>query len=316
MPPENEGTELSVSDLRALLTSDGAPAAPAKPATPAAAAEPAAKTTPAPEPDATADATRGADGKFKAATPKEDDEPVPAGVQKRIDKAVKAQRTAERERDEARAALANPGSQPAAGTPPAKTAQPAAAAAEPTRPKPVLKEFETYEAFNEDLVDWKLEQRHAAAARTENDRKAAEAQNAVGRAWNERVEAVKTIHSDFDEVMEDAAELPISQAMHVAIQEADRGPEIAYHLAKHPEEAERIAKLSPIGAAREIGKLEASLPAPASSAKPAAKPAAKPLPKPAQNVGGSHSPDVIDLNDPDLDMGTFKREFKKRLGSS
>jgi preprotein translocase subunit SecA len=44
-----------------------------------------------------------------------------------------------------------------------------------------------------------------------------------------------------------------------AILTSDRGPEVAYHLAKNPALAERLNRLSPIAAAREIGRIEAAL---------------------------------------------------------
>jgi len=70
---------------------------------------------------------------------------------------------------------------------------------------------------------------------------------------------------------------------------------------------------------REIGKLEDKLMKQAeASSKPAApQPAAKTLPKPpAKAIGGTASPGSVDLNDENLDMSVFKREFKKRLAKN
>lgn len=278
----------------------------AKPAgeTPAAAAPQGdAKTDPDPDPDANAErGTRDEQGRFKPAAKADGEEAVPAGVQKRIDKAVKAQREAERRADEAEAALAQrTESRPAA----VQAAQPAAAA---PAGKPESTNFETYEAYIDALTDWKIATAKAADAKTASERSAADANAAKGVAWNARVEAVKKLPGleDFDEVTTEAGNLPISEAMHVTIFESERGPELAYHLAQHPEEAKRIASLTPLAAARELGKLEAALPD--RSAKPAA---ARPLPKPAANVGGAHAPTEIDLDK--ADMPAFKRQFAKLL---
>ena len=42
--------------------------------------------------------------------------------------------------------------------------------------------------------------------------------------------------------------------------ESDRGPELAYHFAKNPDVLVNLNGMSPTQAAREIGKLEATLP--------------------------------------------------------
>jgi hypothetical protein len=103
--------------------------------------------------------------------------------------------------------------------------------------------------------------------------------------------------------------------MNDTIFESERGPELAYFLAKHPDECARIEKLKPFAAARELGKIEAALPS--IEAAPVAAvpvtPAAKPLPRPARPVGGSAAPHVIDLNDENLSPEAFASEFRKRI---
>jgi hypothetical protein len=295
----------SISDIRAMLAPEAAaPPAEAKPATEKKPdSEPAAaEGTPARE--------RGEDGKFKAAdkaaeAPAEGAEPGDTpNVQKRISKLVAEARQAQRERDELKAKLAT-------GSQPENKAQPAAAA--PTG-KPDPKKFSTYEEYTEALALWTVESRLAREDQTKQQAKA-------GETWKQRVAAATEAYPDYDEVMTGAASLPISQVMHEAIIDSELGPQLAYYLATNPDEAARIQALSPNAGAREMGKIEAKLAAakPAEPSKPAAaaaapaKPAAKPLPKPAAPVGGSHAPSEVDLNDPDLSMETFSREFKKRL---
>jgi hypothetical protein len=261
----------------------------------------AAKTEPAPEPDAKT-GERGADGKFVAK-----EAPDPPGVAKRIGKALQAQREAEQERDELKAQLAKSGSQPAAvePAPPVAAAKPAA-----TATKPDIKNFDSYEAYNEALVDFKLAEKAQTDAKAASDRKAADVAAQAGAKWNERVEEAKAnpLMPDYEEVMAAAGTLPISQAMHVAILKSDRGPEIAYWLATNQDEAARIAQLEPLDAALALGEIKAGLKSPAP-----VKPAAKALPKPAAIVGGGHAPASVDLNDEKLPPEQFAREFRKRL---
>lgn len=309
----DEVTEPSISDLRAMLD----PPASSAPETPAAET---AKIVPASEPEVNAGATdRGADGKFKPgakAAAAEDAETVPAGVQKRIDKAVKAQREAERRAEEFEQQLAErPASRPA------ETPAPAAAKIEdPYKPVSTDPKYTTYDEFIADLTLWTIKNERATDAKAENTRKGVEAEVARGLAWNERVEAIKLRpeFADIDDVLRAGSEsgkIAISEAMHHTIFDHARGPEIAYFLAANPDEAARIAKLPPFAAASAIGELVAALPAikPATEAAPAKPAAHKPLPKPPASAGGSHAPSAVDLNDENLSVADFARETRKRL---
>jgi hypothetical protein len=67
---------------------------------------------------------------------------------------------------------------------------------------------------------------------------------------------------DFDAVVGQSA---VEVAAHIreSILDSDRGPELAYHLAKHPQESQRLSAMPPLQAARELGRLEASFDTPA-----------------------------------------------------
>jgi hypothetical protein len=65
-------------------------------------------------------------------------------------------------------------------------------------------------------------------------------------------------HPDFDAVI-NRQDVPLTPAMQQAVYESEEAGELIYYFGKHPEEAARIAKLSPISSAREIGKIENKL---------------------------------------------------------
>jgi hypothetical protein len=315
---DSQAAEPSIGDLRAMLGGN-APAAAEAPAaegtvdeTPAPAGH-GGETEPASEPEENAGAqqARGDDGKFKKADEPAIEENDPPGVKRRIGKALEAQRKAqERVRElEQQLEQAKPGSQPAD-----KPAQPAAAAPEAAKPKPQLKDFETYEEYNESLLDWKLEQSRAADAKKAEERQAADRQAEVNRGWVERAAKVaKEIHTDYDEVMAAAANMDISPAMGTALLKMDRGPEVAYFLAKNPDQCARIAKLEPLEAAAELGAIKAGLTSAAAPAKPAAT---DKLPKPAATVGGGAAPHTIDLADPNVPIAKWQEEFRRRLNAA
>lgn len=86
--------------------------------------------------------------------------------------------------------------------------------------------------------------------------------------------------SKFAETAEDYFKLtrqdyPVSPAMAEAIIGSEFGPQVNYHLAKHPDIAARIAQMSDFDAAREIGRLEATV----SVKKPSISEAPPPTPK-------------------------------------
>jgi hypothetical protein len=313
MADEVINADVSLNELRAIVDADRAERAGIEPAVketpaPADAKAEAEKPAPAPEPESTTQETpaeRGADGKFKG---KEGKEPADApGVAKRIGKALEAQRNAERERDELKAQLAKPGSQPAADKA-KETAQPAA----PASPK--QEDFATYDEFSRALarfearqeIDKELATQREAGAKRERDTAAAKQQSDFGAA---EVTA-REKHADYDDVTAaiewpKAPGTPAIADYLLSTQNAD----LMYELGNQPAELKRIAALSPMLAIAALAKFEAKLATPAE----VVTPPARALPKPPRNIGGGGTPAAIDLET--ADMSVFKREFSKRLAA-
>ena len=124
-----------------------------------------------------------------------------------------------------------------------------------------------------DAIEALIEER---LAKREHERAA----KAAADKFAERVEEVRSKYDDFDDVVF-AATNPVTPAMAEAIRDAENGPEIAYHLATNHAEAKRIASLSPLAQAKEIGRLEAKL------SQPKAAPKAPPPPPPRTVAGKS-----------------------------
>lgn len=95
-------------------------------------------------------------------------------------------------------------------------------------------------------------------------------------AFTRRVAAARDRVSDFDAVALNP-DLPVSAAMAATIACCERGPEIAYHLGRNPELAARIARLDPLSAARELGRVEADLTATPRRSVTSAPPPLRPL---------------------------------------
>ena len=123
----------------------------------------------------------------------------------------------------------------------------------PVVPKdvPSIENFDSTDAYAEALAVKKAEELIAA-----RDRQAHQAQ--VVEAYSEREEKARDKYDDFEDVVYNP-KLRITDVMAESIQSSDNGPDLAYWLGSNPKEAERIARLSPILQAKEIGKIEVRL---------------------------------------------------------
>ena len=180
------------------------------------------------------------------------------GVQPRIDELTRARREAERE--------AAYWKQVAQGT-----QSPAQAA--PQRPVP--ENFEKYDDYIDALTDWKAEAAVAKRMEADSTRKVAETR---AQTFAERQTQARTAMPDYDEVV-GGSDTPIANHVGEIILESDLGPQLAYHFAKNPDVLLRLNGMNPTAAAREIGRLEATLSAkPATPAAPTKKVSNTPAP--------------------------------------
>lgn len=170
------------------------------------------------------------------------------GVQARIDELTRARHQSDREavywREMAQQQQRDPQAQ-----------------AEPVA-KPQAGQFASYDEFTEALADWKAEAKIRSVL---SERDAQAAQRAEGAArqaqqatFAERVSIAQQSIADFDQVV-GAAEVEISPHVREVLLDSDAGPVLAYVLAKNPDEARRISKMSPLMAARELGRIEAAI---------------------------------------------------------
>jgi hypothetical protein len=144
--------------------------------------------------------------------------------------------------------------------------------------KPTMGQYSNVEDYVEAVADWKLAQRDQITQ-----------QSAAEMSRNQITEKANKIYAEadklgFDRETFDTMELSVPVAQ--AIIDSDIAPQLVTFLAKNPEEAARIVKLSPARQAAEIGKLEAKLSVAAVKASSAPAPI-----KPVGNRGGNTSGD-------------------------
>ena len=126
-------------------------------------------------------------------------------------------------------------------------------------PEPVPSQFSDVGEYGKALKDWT-----ADSTRRDDARKAAEARAAAEATrihddWMKRQTAYQTETPDYEETVKNS-QVQIGNDVRDAIFDSESGPQILYALAKDPELADKIAKMSVGRALKEIGKLEAKLP--------------------------------------------------------
>lgn len=181
----------------------------------------------------------------ESSTEKKDESPK---VQERIDELTRYRREAERDRDHWRE-LAMKG-EPEKQTP---------------VEEPVSLEVKTLEDFDYDekayqtyIFDTAQTQAVEAAKRAlEEDRTAHEAQ-VRQREFQSKEKAYAETVEDYMRVTRDNS-LSLTKEMVDIATTSDEGPALLYYLGKNPDIADSLSRLSPLAAAREMGKIESKL---------------------------------------------------------
>lgn len=131
---------------------------------------------------------------------------------------------------------------------------------EPPPKKPEAKDFDSYDEYVEALTDFKAKA-IVTEQLTEREKKA-EASTAETKrqtTWGERIAAAKASIPDFDATLRGSTTV-VHQHVTDELMESERGAELLLYLAKHPEVAEKLNAMKPTSAARELGRIEATLP--------------------------------------------------------
>lgn len=183
--------------------------------------------------------------------------------------------------------------------------------------KPKPENFDTHSEYVEALTDWKTESKLRERDEKQSKEKLDQEQNQIVSSYTEKVKTFSSKTVDFTDVLAEVDHIPLSAALRDIILNADNGPQLAYELAKNPEEYERIAKLPPMACAREVGKLEYRL---ASSSKTSTETNKKitQAPKPLDPVGtGGKGSAGKSITDPSLSQSEYemlrKEQIKKRI---
>lgn len=225
--------------------------------------------------------------------PQQEEPPVPKGVQKRIDRAVRQKYEAEARAkmlEERLSALEQ------------RQFQSQQKPVDNSEPK--LENFDNFDAYVAAKAEWIAERKIEQTLTEREKRQMAEREAAEHRktaeGWTRRMAEATAEMPDFEEVLA-SSDVPMTPAMQQAIMESDIGPKVAYHLALHPDEAIQIANMSPIRAAAALGRIEERL---------AARPTkgVSGAPEPIKPVGGTRATAQKDpANMTDAEFAAWRR---------
>lgn len=229
-----------------------------------------------------------------------EDKPKKGGVQKRIDELVREREEARQREQRYRQELEQMRTQQ-------RRAQLHAS-------KPRVEDYDSVEDFERDYEQWVAsglkQQRQAeqeAREQYEREQQELEKQHALRV---KTIEAQKA-YPDFNEVISDPSvpSLPeVNEHAFEALSDSDRFADVAYYLAKHPEEIEKFRGLSPVQAGRRMARIEARFDKP----KPKAEPSSAPEPAPRTRTRGSGPKNLSEIKSTDKWMEERQRQVSNR----
>ena len=128
--------------------------------------------------------------------------------------------------------------------------------AEAAKPvKPTHDKFTDYNEYVEALAEFKVQ---ATLEKRDTEAQAKARAESFAKSWGERVTEAKAAHADYEQVVGNS-DVQVLDHVKDALNDSDLGPQVIYHLAKNPEVAARLNQMTPLGAAREIGRIESQL---------------------------------------------------------
>lgn len=231
------------------------------------------------------------------------------GFQKRIDKLTKERTLASQERDYWKEQALKAGTKPADEA--VKAVETKTASAKDAKPNP--DDFQTVGDYYEAVAEWKFEQKEKAKEQASLVARAKTEQEKTVTTFQSKVKEFQKTATDLHEVLENVDHIVLGPALQDIFLTSDNGPELMYDLAKDPAEYERINKMSPLAAAREMGKREAKMSSAVSSQEVTETKTTK-APPPVKPITGKSA--SVSTKDPgDMTYQEYKEWHKKKFGN-
>jgi hypothetical protein len=161
-------------------------------------------------------------------------------------------------------------------------------------PEPRERDFEDWPAYQRAVNAWDtrriLAEERVTARFAARENVAREVAATIQDEFDNNARALAENVTDYKDVV-GSSDLRVNRVVESLIVESEKGPLIVYHLAKNPERVEALNRLSPVAAAREIGRLETRLSLPNANRATRATTPETPL-----RGGAAHTKDPRDMS--------------------
>jgi hypothetical protein len=124
--------------------------------------------------------------------------------------------------------------------------------------RPVRSAYATDDDYIDAVADWKAKRAIAEREKAQAQARAEAEQAEIASQWSKRQEQVMKDLPDYADVI-GKSEISVPNHIHQAILESEQGPQIAYYLALHPDEAKKLALMKPVAGIKRIAALERDL---------------------------------------------------------
>ncbi len=190
----------------------------------------------------------------------DNDDSLPKGVKKRLDKLTRQKYEAQAEINRMRSEL-----------------EQLKAQTQPTIQEPDIADYSDVQSYAKALAKYELQQVQSQQQQAYNQQSEAQA---IANDWQSKTAKFKAVAPDFDDKFAIVSNIEFAPSTIAEVAKHEKGAEIAYMLGQNPSEAYRIASLPPMQQLMAIGEIAAS----AKFNKPKQTTSA---PKPAPTVNGS-----------------------------
>lgn len=220
------------------------------------------------------------------------------GFQKRIDKLTKSNTQLEEEKEYWRKEAL-------------RTQNPEAPKITPSDKEPSEDDFQTHAEYIKAVARHEAKQAAKEAVTAERSAETAKTQQQKAtEAFQAREAEFKAAIPDFDEVMAEAGDVQVSDAVIYEIVSSENGPQLKYYLAKNPDEAARLSKLNPIQVAREVGRIESRFSTSQAEAPPVKTTGAPPPPTPTGKNSATATKDPGEMSPSEYKVWRAKQNAK------
>ena len=188
------------------------------------------------------------------------------------------------------------------------------------QPEPSAEDYATQEDWFRATREWDKAQLKAELVREQYQQAAQAEEVQRQQAMQAREATVRTQHADYDEQISQLGARGMTPQVYQALLYHEMGPDLAYFLAQHPDDLQRLAPLPPMLVWRELGKLEMRLAgngSPGTPTAPSVVTSSPPKPAPLTPVGssGGGAP-VPSLDDPNLSQREWEAAVSATIRAS